>query len=101
MQPHRLRHQHVPVQNARRSPIATPRDRKPTGLPTNSSAIETPVFACANASGTDGSVVFQDPVGGTSDEVYNHNAFILLCVPPSPEIPHGMIMLLKLGPALA
>jgi hypothetical protein len=51
------------------------------------------------AGNTDGSVVFQDPSGTTSDEVFKH--YIPLRVPPSPELPHGMTTLLKIEPAVA
>jgi hypothetical protein len=43
---------------------------------------------------TDGDVVFQDPTGATSHEVFKH--YIPLRVPPSAELPHGMTTLLKI-----
>jgi hypothetical protein len=51
------------------------------------------------AGATEGSVVFQDPSGATSGEVYKH--YIPLRVPPSPALPHGMTTLLKIEPAVA
>jgi hypothetical protein len=53
------------------------------------------------AGNTEGSFVFQDPTGGTSDEVYSLDASIPLSMPPSPDFPPGMIVLLKLQPAVA
>jgi hypothetical protein len=48
---------------------------------------------------TEGSVVFQDPSGATSGEVFQH--YIPLRVPPSPALHHGMTTLLKIEPAVA
>jgi hypothetical protein len=53
------------------------------------------------AGNTEGSFVFQDPTGGTSDEVYSLDASIPLSMPPSPDFPPGMTVLLKLQPAVA
>jgi hypothetical protein len=53
------------------------------------------------AGNTEGSFVFQDPTGGASDEVYSLDASIPLSMPPSPDFPPGMTVLLRLSPAVA
>jgi hypothetical protein len=53
------------------------------------------------AGNTEGSFVIQDPTGGISDEVYSLGASIPLTMPPSPDFPPGMTVLLKLQPAVA
>ena len=53
------------------------------------------------ASGAGENVVFQDPSGGTCDEVCSRGASISLRMPPLPEIPLGLAILLEIEPAVA